>query len=410
MLVVFKLAFRNVFRNKRRTLLTLLAIMFGCVALFLVGGYVNDVFIKIREQVIHSKTGHFQVYRKGHEEFALIDPAKYTLTGDEYAKIEEIISSDARTDFVTPRLPFTGLVSTGPSTVTLVASGVDPVREAKLGEAVAMTAGSALSAGSQGEILLGKGLAQGIGVKVGDNLSMLGQTFDGMMNGMNVTVKGIFETGIKAYDETAGQLSLASAQAFLNAENVDAVVVILKETKDTEAVVQSVSEKIKAAGVPFEVKTWDELDVSYKKIVQQLNMAFKMIQFVVIVIVVLGIANTMIMSVYERVQEVGTLMAIGTRRGKVLSMFLAEGLALGLIGGVLGLLVSIAVKLAIDAAGGIPMPAPPGYTRGYYAFIAFVPSVAIMAFLTSVCTALVSSIFPAYRASRLEVVAALRHI
>jgi len=410
MFIVFKLAFRNVFRNKRRTLLTLLAIIFGCVALFLVGGYVRNVFKSIREQVIHSKTGHFQVYREGHEEFGLIEPAKYTFTGEEYAKIQEIISSDERTEFATPRLPFTGLISTGPSTVTLIASGVDPVKEAKLGEAVAMVEGSALSEGRLGEVLLGKGLAQGIGAKVGDNLSMLGQTFDGMMNGMNVTVKGIFETGIKAYDDTAGQVSLASAQSFLNAQNVDAVVVILKETKDTEVAVEAVSEKIRAAGIPFEIRTWDQLDVSYKKIVNQLNMAFKTIGFVVIVIVVLGIANTMIMSVYERVQEVGTLMAIGTRRGKILGMFLAEGLALGLIGGVLGILVSIAVKLAIDAAGGIPMPAPPGYTRGYPAFIALVPSVTIMAFLTSVCTALVSSIFPAFRASRLEVVEALRHI
>ncbi len=410
MLSVFKIAFRNIFRNKRRTLLTLLAIMFGCVSLFLFGGYVNDIFAKMREQAIHTEIGHLQIHREGHEEFSLTDPVKYTFTGEQFARVVEIIEKDERVDFATPRLPVTGLISTGPSTVTLVATGVDPEKEAKLGTGVAIVSGERMSAGGEGEILLGKGLAEGVGAKAGDNLSMLGQTFDGMMNGMNVTVKGIFETGVKAYDNTAGQMSLGSAQLFLDTKNVDTIVVILKKTEDTYAVAESLAAKLKAAEIPVEIRRWDELAVFYKKVKFQLEMQFNMIKYVIIVIVVLGIANTMIMSVYERVQEVGTLMAMGTRRSRILGMFLAEGLTMGLIGGVLGMLIAVGVKLLIDAAGGIPMPPPPGMTVGVSAFVAFVPSVAIMAFLTAVGTALISSIFPACHASRLEVVDALRHI
>jgi putative ABC transport system permease protein len=134
---------------------------------------------------------------------------------------------------------------------------------------------------------------------------------------------------------------------------------------------------------------------------------FNTLTVIVSVIVVLGIANTMTMAVFERTREIGTIMALGARRRRVVGMFVVEGAFLGVVGGLLGLAVGVVLARAISAYG-IQMPPPPGSTRGFVAEILLVPEIFARAFVLSVATAIASSLYPAWRASRLDVVEALR--
>jgi putative ABC transport system permease protein len=133
------------------------------------------------------------------------------------------------------------------------------------------------------------------------------------------------------------------------------------------------------------------------------------VTLIVSVIAVLGVANTMTMAVFERTREVGTIMAIGTKRRGVVALFLTEGFCLGIIGGLLGLTVGIGLAKLISIYG-IAMAPPPGSTRGFIARIWVIPEVLSLAFTLSLLTALLSSFYPAFRASRLNVVEALRHV
>ncbi len=133
------------------------------------------------------------------------------------------------------------------------------------------------------------------------------------------------------------------------------------------------------------------------------------VKVIISIIVILSIVNSMTMSIYERTREIGTIMAIGTLRRNVLRMFLLEGLILGLIGGTFGVITGIAIGSVISYVG-IPMPPPPASTRSFIAQVDIIPSILLFAFSISVASAVLASIYPAFRASRLRIVDALRHI
>lgn len=407
---IFRLALRNVFRNKRRTIISLLAVLFGCNAVVLYGGYVSFVFERMRESAIHRDYGHIQIHAEGFSQHGVTEPAAYSLDSSAMQKIQDLCDADSRIDFVTPRLPFTGLVSTGPVTTTLVGTGVDTIKEAELGLTVKVTEGNNLSENGAGEILLGKGLAQALGVTVGDELTILGSTFDGMMNGLSVNVKGILYTGVKAFDDTVGQITIGDAKLFLDTDKIQYAVVVLKDTDDTWDVAKDLMAGMKDAGLKVEMKTWEDLAVFYQQVKSQLMTQFKMIAVIISVIVVLSIANTMIMAVYERVREIGTLRAMGTRQHDVRKMFVMEGLVIGLIGGFAGVILAVTVKYGIDAVGGIPAPIPPGMTEAYNAHVELVPVMMVAGFIMGLGTTLLSSAYPAFRASRFPVAEALRHL
>jgi len=124
---------------------------------------------------------------------------------------------------------------------------------------------------------------------------------------------------------------------------------------------------------------------------------------------VFGITNTMTMAIFERTREIGTIMALGTRRRGVISMFVLEGVALGVLGGLVGVILGVLLARAISAVG-IQLPPPPGSTRGFAVQIFIVPEVLVQAFRLSLVTAALASLYPAWRAARLNVVEALRHV
>ena len=197
-------------------------------------------------------------------------------------------------------------------------------------------------------------------VKPGDYVTLMTTTVTGSLNAMDVRVAGIFTIGVKEYDDRAIKMPIAGAQMLLQTKKVEKLLVFLNNTDDTAPCAPASGKSL--SGVEF--KDWSELATFYHQVVALYNGIFGFLGLIVFAIVIFSVANTIMMSVFERTREIGTLMAIGTTRARLWRMFLAEGFAIGLIGCVLGVASGVAALDAINR-GNVMLPPPPGYTAGY---------------------------------------------
>lgn len=404
-----KLAIRNVFRNRRRTLITLAATSFGAAAIIVFGGFVNAIYWGVRESTIRSQLGHIQLYRKGFSERGHLVPFDYLIP--DYAALQTQLKQLDHVKTVTARLGFAGLVSTGDTTTAFVGAAVHPEGERDLSSLAVIVDGKELATRDPHGITLGVGLARAFGVKPGDDLTLLTTTKGGSINALAVKVRGVWESGEKAYDDRFLRAPLPAVQRLLDLEGgeIQSVVLLLDATEHTAAVRDAIARLVAERGLDLEIKTWEDLALRYHQVRELFGRIFAVLTLIVSIMVVFGITNTMTMAIFERTREIGTVMALGTRRRGVISMFVLEGLALGTLGGIAGVALGVALAQAISALG-IQLPPPPGSTRGFAVQIFVVPAVLLQAFRLSIVTATLASLYPAWRAARLNVVEALRHV
>lgn len=411
-LLNLKLAFRNVFRNRVRSLITLAAIAFGCISLIIAGGFFEDTFMQMREAYIHGHLGHIQVNKKGYLEKGNTRPFDYMIEHPE--KVKELIASVDHVKFITPRISFSGLLSTGENTISILGQGVDPIGEKTIGiiegasAGVAIEAGENLSSDDMYDVVIGTGLAKAMGSKVGDFIILVSNTVGGALNALDMKVKGIFFTASKEFDDRALRMPITAAQALLRTDGVQTLVVLLDKTEHTDTVKNSLMDLFKDKNLDLELKPWYEMADFYNKTVELYGRQFFVLKLIIAIIVVLSIFNTINMSVWERAREIGTIMVLGSKRYEVLKLFLLEGLILGILGGLLGIIVGTGLAYVISFIG-IPMPPPPGANINWVAHIRVVPKLLFSSFLIALISSLLSSFYPAFRASRLVIADALRH-
>ncbi len=398
------IAWRNVLRHRRRTAIALGAVAFGVVALIVAGGFIDWILNDFRESSIHSQFGHLQVTRRGYRESAGADPFGYLLAAD--PQLARDIAADRRVQLAAPRLYFSGLASFGDTTISFIGQGVDPDKEQALSASVTITAGQPLAAGDGNGAIIGEGLAANLGVVPGDTLVLLATTRSGGVNAVEVRVRGTFASVTKAFDDSAIRLPLAVAQRLLRVDGVHAWVLLLRDTADTPAVLASTRQRLASRDV--DVTPWWDLADFYNKTVDLFSKQLGVVRFIVGVIIVLSISNTMIMAVLERTWEIGTSMALGVPRRRILAMFLLEGTLLGALGGAVGIALGAAVAFVVSAIG-IPMPPPPGMAHGFTGGVSFTMPLAAGALAIAVVTTLAASVYPARKAARLPIVDALRH-
>jgi putative ABC transport system permease protein len=400
--MLITLAFRNVFRNRRRSAITLIVIVFGAVGLILFGGYKTLTFFGLRESTIRSRLGHLQIYKQGFAAAEAQKPLEHGL--EDVGALRRNVERDPRVEMTAAQITLMGLVSNGEKSETFLATAVEPEKDRAM-KGQKITAGTDLPAGETDAVIVGRGLAASMHVKPGDYLTLMSTTTSGSLNAIDLRVAGIFMSGVKEYDDRAVKMPLAAAQQLLQTPKVERLIVMLRNTDDTAAVHASLAKTLR--GVEF--KEWSALASFYHQVVMLYNGIFGFLGMVVFAIVVFSVANTILMSVFERTREIGTLMAIGTPRGTIWRMFLAEGVLIGVIGGVAGIAAGALIALVINRAD-IMLPPPPGYTVGYALKVMVQPPILVTSFLISFITATLSSIVPALKASRLKIVDALGHI
>ncbi len=401
--MLLRLALRNLLRHRVRTAMTLAAIVFGVTGLVLSGGFVRDILLQLGEALIHSQTGHLQVFARGYYESGTRSPEKFGIAAA--PALAKEITALPQVDDVMARVAFAGLVSNGRADWAIVGEGVEPDREARLGSYLQVTRGKPLSGQTPNGIMIGQGVADALKLAPGDRLTLLANTHDGALNSEELEITGIFQTFSREFDARAVRVPLKLAQQLLGSPGVTSIVVSLKDTRDTDAVRQVLAARIADKGL--EVRSWVELNDFYEKTVALYERQFGVLQLIVVAMVLLSVANTVNMSVFERTGEFGTMRALGNRSADVTRLVLVENALLGAGGGVLGVAIGTALALAISAVG-IPMPPPPNANLGYTAYIRVVPGVLLAAFAVGVAATFLAALLPAFRVARTPVVDALR--
>lgn len=415
------LAARNVLRNHRRSAVTLAAIGVGVAMLTLLNGFTTGARELMLQDVVQGRTGALQIHRAGYLDDLEGNPTRLNMPYSEemLGRIRAVTGVTG----VTGRLQFNGLVSNGVSQTMFVGRGIDPTREREVcprsgGEVKA--GGEWLSANDGAQALVGYELAQSLSLTtvaqkeagrpepagLSDFLSVQSSSPEGRANAMELRVKGLTASTFPFENKRVLTLPLSTAQELLGLEGkVTEYAVGVAELSQLE----QVAGRLRAAlGPEYEVHSWDQLQPFVRDVINRHFIVLGAIGFVLFVIVLAGIANTMLMSVFERVREIGTMLAVGVRRREVLFLFVLEALLLGFLGGVAGALVGRVALLAL-AARGITLK-----LSGTSAESVLRPTVSasflFLCVAVAVAGALVSSAYPAWRASRLNPVDALRAV
>ncbi|WP_297358874.1 ABC transporter permease [Thauera sp.] len=401
--MLYKLALRNIFRQRIRSVVTLVAIVFGVAGLILSGGFVKDIFVQLGEAIIQSETGHAQVFREGFREKGSRQPDRYLI--NDPGPIAARIATSPLVRDVSSRLSFSGLLNNGKRDLAVIGEGVEPDKEARLGTFLKMVSGRTLTEADTFGMIVGQGVAQSLALQVGDQVTVLVNTTGGALNTVDVEVIGIFQSFSRDFDARAVRIPLAAAQELLATPGANQLIISLHQTRDTDDALAAIKAQLSGSGL--EAYSWKQLSDFYEKTLQLYDRQFGVLQVIILVMVLLSVANTVNMSAFERLGEFGTLQALGNRQRDVFRLILVENTFLGLMGGTLGAVIGVALALAISAIG-IPMPPPPSANTGYTAMIRLDVANVATAFLIGVVATALAAIFPARRVSRTELVEALR--
>ncbi len=398
-----RLALRNVCRQRGRTALTLSIIAAGVGGLILSGGFVESALDTLRESTIHAQLGHVQVYRAGYYAEGRRSPYKYLV--DRPAEVESAAAAMPEVASTMQRLAFAGILNNGRGDFAILGEGIEPAKEAQLGTQIQVVEGRALDAGDRFGVMIGEGVATGADLHPGAVVNLLLNTEEGALNSLEFKVAGVFRTFSKDYDARAVRIALPDARELLASPSVNAIVIELKRTADTDAVAGRLRARLDPAR--YEVKTWFELADFYEKTAELFKRQFAFLQAIILLSVLLSVANSVNMTVFERTGEFGTLMAVGTRRGALFRLVILENVFTGVMGSALGVAFGVAAAAIINGAH-IAMPPPPNSNSGYDAGIALDAWIILGAFVVGAIATPLTALLPARRIARVPVVEALR--
>jgi putative ABC transport system permease protein len=241
-------------------------------------------------------------------------------------------------------------------------------------------------------------------VHVGDVVNLVTSTREGALNTLEFKIAGIFRTLSREYDARAVRVPLRAAQELLDTRGVTAIVVLLSDTDQTVSAAARISGSLPRG---YEVKTWQQLADFYNATAAFYRRQFAVLQLIIVVLVLLGVANTVNMTLFERASEFGIIRALGRRSRDVFGLAVLETSLLGAVGAVLGVVLGISLALAISAIG-IPMPPPPNSEAGFLAGIRIVPLTVLTALALGVLSSIAASLLPARKVARMPVVESLR--
>jgi putative ABC transport system permease protein len=343
------LAFRNIFRSRRRTLMMLLVVAGGVSALLLAGGYFSYIFWGFRETTIRNGVGHLQIFNAryfDHDETRVLENG---LAG--YESVRTIAQGTPHVVGVAPRIEFFGMVSNGQKSGTYMGTAVVPAAERKMHFVPQILSGRWFSPeGGDNEVLIGAGLARSMNVKPGGGLTLLAVTADGALNGIDVDVVGVITTHFKELDDRLLQMTLPAAQRLLQTDRVSKLVVGLDNTDNTKAVRAALGARLAGSQPKVIIKDWQELSPMYKQIILMFGGILAFMAVIIFFMVVMSSSNTMMMAMFERTREVGTMLAMGTPRGWVMALFVFEGALTGVLGAAAGVLAGNGIASLLNHA------------------------------------------------------------
>lgn len=401
--MIFKMAFRNLKRNRRRSLAIILTVALGVGALFLYHGFNTGIMNQYKFNTIRSRFGHGQINEKEYRSKVYEKPWEHWI--EDYSVLQNSLKSDSRVQYIFPRVEFYAMVTNGKINVAGKGQGIDGPEEAKFFTALNFVEGKNLESEEDG-VIVGAGLARSLDLKIGDRVTILANTIYGSLNGVDLNVVGVFYTGVKEFDDASFRLPLKQAQILLDSTKIESVALGLKSDEDWLAV----QEKIEKDFSKYEATPFAILDkVYYQHAVDFLWAQFNTIRLIILFIVVLGIFNTISTGILERKQEIGNLRANGESENDVMKLLLAEGLVAGGLGSLLGVLISIVLNNTLLFKG-ILMPPSPGITRQFHVFIELQPGYALVTIALGVICTILGTYFAGRKVVKTQIGELLRSL
>lgn len=419
---IIKIAIRNLLRNARRTLITIIVSSSGFAALAIVAGYMDFTFYGLKEMTICSGftasggTGHIQVFNH----YAQVKEEQYPLQYgiDSYKALQAGIETIPDVSFTMPRIEFNGLISNGDKSVSFLGLGVDPEKEVALTQywnsleriqtEMDGTAYKKLMENGNSGVLLGYEMAKALNAVTGSSLMLMSTTVDGAVNAVDVRVAGIMKSSMKSIDKHYLVTHIETVQNLIQSDKISKVVVVVKKSDNTPETLPLISGKIKSHG-HYTVTPWYKLAEYYHSIRDVYNIIFSFTGIIVVAIVFLSCTNTMLMATMERIREIGTLKAIGVTGRWISLMFLLEGFFIGCLSIVFGLALKYLFSGIINTID-IKMPPPPGMSATYflkiYSAYEYLPWIALLILFSTTFSGMLTLL----KIRKLSIVSSLSHV
>jgi ABC-type lipoprotein release transport system permease subunit len=406
MFTLWRMAYRNLSRNRRRTVLTLLVVTLGVALLVTLAGFVEGEIDSVLSNGIRLETGHIQLREESYE------AEKLSLAWEDLLEDPATLATQAETldevRVATPVLWSSGILSAGEDSVSLRIYGIDPQSEAFVPFREGLVDGQFLAPDDREGILISRRLARNLGLAVGSDVSLLTSTANQRPDEAIFTVRGVFDSGVPVYDETTVLLPLAKAQTFTRTEgHASAVWMLLEDREQADLVAQ------KLDAPQFRIVTWEDLNTALLSSLDEAMGIMYLMYLVMLAVVAVIVANTLLMSVFERTQEMGILAALGMKSRQLLSLFLLEAGTLGLIGVLVGVLLgSLGVlylaTVGVDIGELSTAVAYSDLTIPSKIYAKFALDQTITLSLMCLVITLAASLYPAWLGARMEPVEALR--
>jgi len=398
-----KIAFRNVTRHKLRSILSLCMIAGAVTSMIIFRGFSQYSLDSLKHIAAENQFGHMQIGK-----------VKYWSPGAESRKermfnlsqIEHIKTKNPSIENISGRLSFFGLISNGELSVGGKIIGIDTINEPKFAKSMAIKAGNFFQSNDSLQAMIGNLLAKQMNVKTGDSITVLTNTIDGVMNAMDLEVSGIFSAGIDEIDSQVIYIPLKTSQRILDTDDVDTGVLRFNKLEEAELISSKISNDLKANDPSMMNKTWRELAVLFRQVEKFYGVQNRIIEAILFALMFLGILNTVSMTVVERTGEIGTLRSLGESRGDIIKQFLLESFLVSIVGLFAGVGLSLLLIQVIHAANIVTEM--PGASTPFQIQIIFLYSAVFYSSLLAVVTATFATYLPALRASKMDIVDALR--
>ena len=411
----FKLAWLNLQRNSRRSLLSVMIIAITVFAMTAAGGFGLYTYQSLQESTARD-VGHITLSVPGYFEKDEEMPLSNGLNNSQ-TLISALLKHDT-VRAVQPRIYFTGLVSNGSKSAIFTGTGVNDREFSLKGPFLTMREGKTLSDvtssrydPAEPEVMLGADLANNMNVGVGDWITLLATTSEGALNAYDFKVRGLYSTGVPELDKRQLYIHIQSAQELLLSDKVSTLSVFLNDTAQTDAMMPLIDSQLNlmVEGQGIELTPWQDRAFFYNNVKNLYDLIFGMMGLVMGLVVFVSLFNTMTMSVTERTREIGTLSALGSFRGEIIRGFLRESGLLAVIGAGTGALMSAALSLFLMLVE-VKMPPPPGYSEGYPLQVYFSLELVLYATSGVLVICLVAAFFSARKGVNKPITEALSYV
>ena len=331
MLLYLRMAWRNIWRHRRRTIIVLTALGVGLAFMIFYDGLLDGFDQAIYGNAIKVLGGNIRVHAPGYSESTSSDPLLPLANDQAVVQAAQSIPDVAA---ASRRINTGGLASNSEGAFAVSIIGIEPEAEASANLiAQHVTAGRYLTSGDQDSLLIGRGLADLMNVQVGDRITLVGQSTHEQMRQRTMTIVGIYDVGVTSLEQSTVYISLAEAQDLYDLPGQSTEVIItLKKLGEEPAVISALS-----ASLPgYEYETWAQAFPELQNAVGAKNEFMAILSFIILMIAAIGVINLLLMAVYERTREIGLLGALGFRPRQITLLFVLEGAMLGLAGVLVG--------------------------------------------------------------------------